>query len=1039
MGRNSPADVDDNPSSGTYGLIRDRFPVKRNPGHYHDADHFRDYQGRSSRGRSGKSRFNRKGLLCLFPRLPGPFRGRSLFYGAILFAVFVFALASMVLQSSITSVFGRQGSERGRMLKEGLKFGSTLRFATPLQQLLEGGGLDRARLERRIGVRPPRIALILGNMKMDPQSLMLFTVVKNLHKLGYTFKIYAIEAGPTRSTWETIGSHISILDPEQYGHIDWSIYEGVLANSVELKEAIASLMQEPFCSLPFVWIIQEDILANRLTFYKEMGWNHLISQWRTAFSRANMILFSDFTMPMLYSVLDTGNFFVIPGSPVDVWSAEKYLENHLKYSLRDQYGIHEDDLVVLVIGSSFFYDGLSWDYAVTMHTIGSLLTKYARRNDAGRSFKFIFLCGNSTDGHDQALQEITSHLGLIPGSIRHFGMNADVNGALIMADIVLYGSSQDEQGFPPLLVRAMSFGIPLAVPDIPVITKYIIDGVHGIIFPKISPDALTNAFSLLISDGRLSHLALAVASSGKLLAKDMLTSECVTTYAKLLENILDFPSDVILPSSVSQLQKLSWEWNFMANEMENQEMNDMSQIDHENIPSQKYSVVYNMEEFGEHPRTTAQNDTEILLQNFPNEDDWEVLQEIEKSEESEEVEMKELEERMEKDPGEWNDIYRNARKSEKLNFESNERDEGELERTGQPVCIYEIYGGPGAWPFLHHGSLYRGLSLSKRGRRLRSDDVDAVSRLPLLNDSYYRDLLCEMGGMFAVANKIDNIHKRPWIGFQSWRAAGRKLSLTTAAEKVLEQMIQEKPKGDVIYFWAHLDMGGGVSGMEDALTFWSRCDILNGGGCRNAFEQAFRKMYSLPPQIEALPPMPEDGGHWSTLNSWVMPTPSFLEFMMFTRIFTDSLDSLHSNISTSSFCLLGSTEVEKRHCYCRILELLVNVWAYHSARNMIYMDPQTGSLSEQHPIQLRRGFMWAKYLNFTLLKSMDEDLAEAADDGDYPSDFWLWPSTGEVHWQGVYEREREERYRLKMDKKRKTREKLYERMKFGYKQKSLGR
>jgi len=27
------------------------------------------------------------------------------------------------------------------------------------------------------------------------------------------------------------------------------------------------------------------------------------------------------------------------------------------------------------------------------------------------------------------------------------------------------------------------------------------------------------------------------------------------------------------------------------------------------------------------------------------------------------------------------------------------------------VCIYEIYSGAGSWPFLHHGSLYRGLSL----------------------------------------------------------------------------------------------------------------------------------------------------------------------------------------------------------------------------------------------------------------------------------------------------------------------------------------
>lgn len=66
---------------------------------------------------------------------------------------------------------------------------------------------------------------------------------------------------------------------------------------------------------------------------------------------------------------------------------------------------------------------------------------------------------------------------------------------------------------------------------------------------------------------------------------------------------------------------------------------------------------------------------------------------------------------MEKQMGDWDELYRNARKSEKLRFETYERDEGELERTGQPLCIYEIYHGAGAWKFLHHGSLYRGLSL----------------------------------------------------------------------------------------------------------------------------------------------------------------------------------------------------------------------------------------------------------------------------------------------------------------------------------------
>lgn len=66
---------------------------------------------------------------------------------------------------------------------------------------------------------------------------------------------------------------------------------------------------------------------------------------------------------------------------------------------------------------------------------------------------------------------------------------------------------------------------------------------------------------------------------------------------------------------------------------------------------------------------------------------------------------------------------------------------------------------------------------SSRARRLRSDDVDAVGRLPILKDSYYRDILCEIGGMFSIAKRVDNIHRRPWIGFESWRAAGRKVFL----------------------------------------------------------------------------------------------------------------------------------------------------------------------------------------------------------------------------------------------------------------------
>lgn len=112
-------------------------------------------------------------------------------------------------------------------------------------------------------------------------------------------------------------------------------------------------MQEPICSVPLIWIIQEETLANRLSVYEDMGWEHLITYWKNAFSRAD-VAFQDFSLPMLYSALDTGNFFVIPGSPIDVWAVESYSRTHSRSQLREGKGFSEQDMLILVVGSSFF-------------------------------------------------------------------------------------------------------------------------------------------------------------------------------------------------------------------------------------------------------------------------------------------------------------------------------------------------------------------------------------------------------------------------------------------------------------------------------------------------------------------------------------------------------------------------------------------------------------------------------------------------------------------------------------------------------------
>lgn len=102
---------------------------------------------------------------------------------------------------------------------------------------------------------------------------------------------------------------------------------------------------------------------------------------------------------------------------------------------------------------------------------------------------------------------------------------------------------------------------------------------------------------------------------------------------------------------------------------------------------------------------------------------------------------------------------------------------------------------------------------------------------------------------------------------------------------------------------------------------------------------------------------------------------------------------------------------------------------------MIYLDPDSGLMREQHNLEQRSGAMWVKWFRLSLLKSMDEDMAEEADEGP-PEQRWVWPQTGEVYWEGTREKERRERFEAKVEKKRKQLERQARQSK--YKQRAIG-
>ncbi|KAI7740114.1 hypothetical protein M8C21_010332 [Ambrosia artemisiifolia] len=903
---------------------------------------------------------------------------------------------------------------------EGVKFEPTkllLKFQgdsnnNNVENLLFGG----SRKVERFGLRKPQLAFVFADLLVDPQQVLMVSVAAALRAIGYEIEVYSLEDGPVHAVWKNVGVPVNIVEVSGDTKIiiDWLNYDGILVNSLEAKDAISGLLQEPFKSLPLIWTIHEKTLATLHKSYVSDGQFQLINDWKTVFNRATVVVFPNHVLPMYYAAFDAGNYFVIPGSPSEACK----LDNSIivqEESLRVRMNVRAHDFVIAITGSQFLYKGLWVEHALVLRALLPLLAEFPVDDDGlSQRLRIIILSQDLTGNYSAAIEEIALNLKYPRGTVSHAAIDddGDVYNLLSIADLVIHGSFLEEQSFPDILIKAMCFEKPIIAPDLPIIKKYIDDKVNGYLFPKENIKVLTQIMLQLVSKGKLSSLARNIASTGKHTATNMMVVEAVEGYASLIQNVVNLPSEVASPRAVSEIPsnfKAEWQWRFFEAVADSTYVNKTKRI-YQFLNKVEYRWKHNVKEsFAD----ISADDT--FLYSI-----WQEERSIQTAIAKKRREDGEVRDRSEQPRGRWEDVYRSAKRAERSKNALHERDDGELERTGQPLCIYEPYFGQGAWPFLHQGSLYRGLGLSTKGRRSR-DDIDAPSRLPLLSIPYYRDALGDFGAFFATANRVDRIHKNAWIGFSSWRATAKKA-----------YDIQARRHGDALYFWVRMDKDPRNPMQHD---FWTFCDAINAGNCRSAFSEALKKMYGVRGNLTSLPPMPADGDSWSVMHSWSMPTKSFLEFVMFSRMFVDALDAqVYEEHHQSGFCYLSLSK--DKQCYSRVLELLVNVWAYHSARRMVYIDPTTGTLEEQHNFKSRRGKMWIKWFSYKTLKTMDEDLAEEAD-SDHPKRRWLWPSTGEVFWPGMYEKERNQMRQQKQKRKQKSKDRI-RRIKNRSQQKALG-
>ncbi|KAI3703180.1 hypothetical protein L1987_73076 [Smallanthus sonchifolius] len=980
------------------------------------------------------SPLKRDSLLKSSPKRP---RSRFMILKKIDYLQWISALAVFIFFMFLFQLFLPLSMVDGDFLKQtegedlfkqiaALDFGEDVRFGpTKLSMKFQREKTNNAasRTVTTFGNRKPKLALAFADLLVDPHQILMVTVAAALRAIGYEFQVYSLEDGPVHYIWRTIGVPVHIMDASNKSGImiDWLNYDGVLVNSLAAKDVISCLLQEPFKSVPLIWTVHEKTLAIRAARYVSNGQVELIDDWKAIFNRATVVVFPNYALPMFYAAFDAENYFVVPGTPSGTCKVDNSTIIQ-EENVRVNMNIGINDFVVGIVGSDFLYKGIWLEHALVLKALLPLLVKFPVGDSSSPRLKIIILSQDLTGSYSAAMEEIASNLNYPRGTVKHVAIDEDT-GVLGATDLVIYGSFLEEQSFPNILIKMMCLEKPIIAPDLSIIKKHVNDGVNGLLFSKENIKDLTRIMLKVVSAGELSSVARHIALTGKNTAKNMMVLESVEGYASLIENILKLPSEVASPREISEIPsdaKTEWQWHFFESIADHKYVNRTLRI-HNFLDKVESQWNHTLKE--ESSGAILANDT--FVYGLWEEEKRNQMMKARKTREDDE-----LRDRSEQPRGTWEEVYKNAKKADRSKNDLHERDDGELERTGQPLCIYEPYFGQGSWPFLHHKSMYRGIGLSTKGQRSRKDDIDAPSRLALLNTPYYRDTLGDFGAFFAIANRIDRIHKNAWIGFSSWRATARKESLSEKAEVALLEDIEAQKHGDAVYFWVRMDKDSRNPTLQD---FWSFCDSINAGNCKFAFSEAFKKIYGINNNSTVLPVMPVDGDTWSVMHSWAMPTKSFLEFVMFSRMFVDALDA--QVYDESGFCYLSLSK--DKNCYSRVLEVVVNVWAYHSARRMVYINPKTGAMQEQHNFKKRGGKMWVKWFDYNTLKGMDEDLAEEAD-SEQPGRRWLWPSTGEVFWQGVYEKERIQLRKEKESKKQKTRAKI-QRIKNRTHQKVIGK
>eukprot|EP00271_Cylindrocystis_brebissonii_P021469 TRINITY_DN765_c0_g1_i2.p1 TRINITY_DN765_c0_g1~~TRINITY_DN765_c0_g1_i2.p1 ORF type:complete len:441 (+),score=40.04 TRINITY_DN765_c0_g1_i2:157-1479(+) len=316
--------------------------------------------------------------------------------------------------------------------------------------------------------------------------------------------------------------------------------------------------------------------------------------------------------------------------------------------------------------------------------------------------------------------------------------------------------------------------------------------------------------------------------------------------------------------------------------------------------------------------------------------------------------------------------------------------------------LYELYYSEAAHPFLHTTPPYLPLSVHPSAVRPNSADVDAPKILPVLQDKIYQKLLCEYGAIFALDSHLDAVHGSvPWVAFQSWRAKEKNMAISDSALQSLQENLRGRIPGmadgnqtgdtltlgvnDFIFWgtWVNHDLYGQC----DSTHTWDGVEHCSPTYAL-IFETIFTTVHStevfpkpgtaaLAEEARAakadrkhLPPMPWSPMGWADCSYFALHISTFPSLVRLARMFFVVLEAIYDLHGDTKGCPLkfNVPQYDDTLCWCFFMERLVNVWAYHSGRRMIFVEHETGVLTELHPVSERQ--MWSHWFEDSHLEQV---------------------------------------------------------------------